>query len=293
MRSTSICVALVLCAGARGVAVRAEVRADALPSGLAVYANRDAAAVPAFAQAAHDYYFQTEPAASAAGKPQSYWPVLYSTLLPGLGELTMGYEKRGIALMVVEVAAWAGYFTYHTDGLDMRDEYEAYADVHWSETKFVDDHLCPTLPPTGRTLEMLEECGQAVSGSGGDWWLGYVPWVSKEEDKQHYYENIGKYDWFASGWDDWIPNSTSPVTPHRTEYRAMREDSNDALDNANSCIWVSLAARVFSIAETAIIVRNRRQEGAHSSVRTETPVALRARPRGFDGGELALEVRFK
>jgi hypothetical protein len=206
----------------------------------------------------------------------------------------MGYEKRGIALIVLDVLAWTGYFVKHDEGLDDRDEYEAFADQYWAERKFIDDHpLIYDLPD--QTLEYLEEQGQAVSGSGGEWWTGYIPYVSKEEDKQHYYENLGKYDWFVSGWSDYDPTA-NPLLPEsnlREQYRAMRGESNDDLDQANSYIWVSLAARVFSIAETAIIIHKRRDEGAQASAQFDSPVALRARPRGFDGGELALEIRFR
>jgi len=188
----------------------------------------------------------------------------------------------------------AQVFPVRIDGLDEREAYEAFADQYWTERKFIDDHYL-VYPQTGQTLEYLEEQGQAVSGSGGDWWTGYIPYVSKEEDKQHYYENLGKYDWFVSGWSDYDPLVDPPVAESalREQYRAMRAESNDVLDQANSFIWVSLAARVFSIAETAIIVHNRREEGAQSSAAFDSPVALRARPRGFDGGELALEIRFK
>ena len=56
--------------------------------------------------------------APATTQQQSWWPMAYSALIPGLGELTMGYEKRGIALMALDVAAWAGYYVNHNDGLD-------------------------------------------------------------------------------------------------------------------------------------------------------------------------------
>ena len=222
---------------------------------------------------------------------QSYLPVLYSALVPGLGEMTMGYWGRGIALAVVEVAAWSGYFVKHDDGINMRTQYEAFADAHWDYDKWIDDHPCPTVPPTGATLDDVEDCGKATSGSGA--WPGYIPWVSKEEDKQHYYENIGKYDWYISGWSDWDPTQTpyAHQTDLRTEYRSMRQESNDALDQANSFVWVSLVARTFSIVETAIIVHNRREDSGAGG--KPAPVSLRARPRGYDGGEVALEVRFK
>ena len=221
---------------------------------------------------------------------QSYLPVLYSLLVPGLGEISMGYYKRGIALVAVEIAAWSGYYVKHQDGMDKRDDYEAFADANWNMQKWIDDHPCSTLPPSGRTLEDLETCGQASSGSGA--WPGYIPYVSKEEDKQHYYENLGKYDWYISGWSDWDPlaDPYKEDTDLRTEYRAMRAESNEALDDANAFVWVSVAARAFSLVETAIIVHNRR--GAEPAGAGSGGMALRARPRGFDGGELALEVRF-
>ena len=296
MHSISMSLALVLCAGALGD-VRADVAqsSNTFPSTLARYASGDdAGAAASFAAAEHEHYFQAEPAVATPAKQQSYWPVLYSALVPGLGELTMGYEKRGIALMLVEVAAWTGYIVNHDDGIEEREAYEAFADQYWTQRKFIDDH--PLIwPLEDQTLEYLEEQGQAVSGSGGDWWTGYIPWVGKEEDKQHYYENIGKYDWFVSGWSDYNPTLDPPLaqSQKREEYRAMRATSNESLDDASAFVWVSVAARAFSLVETAIIVHNRRENAGQASTGHEAPVAVRARPRGFRGGELALEVRFK
>jgi hypothetical protein len=247
---------------------------------------------PEPARYAADFNFEDEPAPAAT---QSYWPLLYSLLVPGMGELSMGYEKRGIFLMALEVVAWTGYYTNHNDGMDERDAYEAFADAHWDFDKWIDEHpsSCPAT-----TLEQLEECGQASSGSGD--WPGYIPYVSKEEDKQHYYENIGKYDWYISGWSDWDPADYDPLkdppyateTDLRTEYRDMRAQSNESLDTANEFVWVSVAARAFSLVETAIIIHNRRADAAAGGGEG-TPISLRARPRGYSGGEVALEVRFR
>jgi hypothetical protein len=264
---------------------------DVLPPAVASYPSSALAARHELPAApAEPFRTWSEAEAEPAGA-QSYLPVLYSALVPGLGEMTMGYWGRGIALMAVEVAAWTGYFVKHEDGLDKRSEYEAFADAYWDFDKWIDDHPCPTIPPSGATLEDVEDCGRSTSGSGA--WPGYIPWVSKEEDKQHYYENIGKYDWYISGWEDWDPTAFpyKIQTDLRTQYREMREASNDALDDANSFVWVSLAARVFSIVETAVIVHGRRESAGSGG--QSAPVSLRARPRGYDGGEVALEVRFK
>lgn len=226
---------------------------------------------------------------AVAPSTQSYWPLLYSTLIPGLGELTMGYEKRGIALMAAEVVAWTGYYKNHNDGMQERTDYEHYADVHWAESRWIQNF--PNLCNNPQTVQDIEECGQASSGSGA--WPGYIPYIPKSVDKQHYYENLGKYDWYISGWDDWDPNANpyAHQTDNRTTYRAMRHDSNTSLDHADAFLWVSVAARAFSIAETAIIIHGKRNETAGGGG-GGVPITLRARPRGNTGGEVALEVKF-
>jgi hypothetical protein len=283
--------ALVIVAGAAATPLYASPPQDALPASVAAYGTSDLAAREPLVEPARSFSFDPAMVESAdTPAEQSYLPVLYSLLVPGAGEISMGYYKRGIALVLVEIAAWSGYYVNHSDGMDERDGYEAFADQNWNQQKWIDDHPCSTLPPSGRTLEDIEDCGQASSGSGA--WPGYIPWVSKEEDKQHYYENVGKYDWYISGWSDWDPlaDPYKQDTALRDQYRAMRQESNDSLDDANAFIWLSVAARAFSLAETAIIVHNKRNSDPGDA---GSGMALKARPRGFDGGEIALEVRFK
>lgn len=292
MQAHYLAAALAILAGAAAAPLHAAEARDAFSPAVTAFESSDLAAreplsLPASSAFAIDAAMIDEP---PAVEQQSYLPLLYSFLVPGAGEISMGYYGRGIALVAAEVAAWTGYVVKHSDGMDKRAAYESFADAHWTMQKWIDDHPCPTLPATGRTLEDLEACGQATSGSGA--WPGYVPYVSKEDDKQHYYENLGKYDWYISGWQDWDPlsNPYARDTALRDEYRAMRQSSNKALDQANEFIWISVAARAFSLVETAIIVHNRR--GAADAANA-SGMALRARPRGFDGGELALEVSFK
>ncbi len=267
------------------------------PFAPAGYATGDAAArgdfaafVPERSDAPATAWAGDEAASASSGK-RDYVPLLLSVLVPGAGELYMGYTWRGIALVSVEVAAWTGYLHYHDQGMDSRASYETYADAHWDTQKWVNDHDY-VYPQTGWTIEELEAAGRAASGSGD--WPGYTPWVSKEEDKQHYYENIGKYDWFISGWSDYDPTADPLMhdTAVRDQYRAMRRESNDQLDRADTFIYVSIGARVFSIVETILLTRpmreDRQGEGAN-----EGRLSLRARPRGFSGGEIALEYRFR
>ncbi|HEX5131999.1 MAG TPA: hypothetical protein VFX92_05890 [Candidatus Krumholzibacteria bacterium] len=294
MRVPNALAALAVLAGVGAAPAHASPPADFVPLAAASYPSSDMAARPEIAAPRNPRPFAFDPALTGdvgAPQQQSYLPVLYSLLVPGAGEISMGYYGRGIALVAVEIAAWSGYYVKHNDGLDQRAAYEAFADEHWDMDKWIQEHPC-NVEQYGdgqRTLENLELCGQASSGSGA--WPGYIPYVAKSDDKQHYYENLGKYDWYISGWSDWDPVDPYPMdTALRDQYRAMRKESNDSLDNASAFVWVSVVARAFSLAETAIIVHNRR---AGEPAGDGSGMALRARPRGFDGGELALEVNFR
>ncbi|MEJ2719591.1 MAG: hypothetical protein P8181_00440 [bacterium] len=231
-------------------------------------------------------------AAGGSGGERSYVPVLFSLLVPGTGEIYMGYYKRGIALVAAEVVAWTGYGIYHNKGLDSREAYERFADEHWSYDKWIFDHRAVRdLAPEERTFENLYEIGETT----WDEWPGFHSWYSKEEEKQNYYENIGKYDWFISGWEDWqwddVQNPDNPPrdTPLRDEYRAMRKKSNDELDKAHNFIYLSLAARVFSLVETVLLVRKddggERQEEAKK-------FTIGARATGLYSGKVELNYRW-
>ncbi|MCH7548151.1 MAG: hypothetical protein IH969_01210 [Candidatus Krumholzibacteriota bacterium] len=275
---------------------------DVLTAAISVYATSEDAAALRFEEAAPEhtsdvvhrsaFSFSDDYAGGKLPGKQSWWPVLYSLIIPGTGELSMGYEKRGVALMVTEIVAWTGYFHNQSQGMDARDGYEAFADMNWTQQKWIDDHpeVYPAL--SGDTsLEELEEIGRNQSGSGS--WPGYISWTGKEEDKQHYYENIGKYDWYISGWADFDPDVQLRDTALRDQYRVMREESNDQLDTANRFLYLSVAARVFSLVETTLLVRRDRKSYDEQFSRLDNHWRFQARPRGMSGAVVSLEYQFK
>lgn len=242
-------------------------------------------------------YDEPSSASAAPERRHKYLPVILSALVPGAGEIYLGYEKRGIALMAMEAGAWAGYFYKRNQGLDTRTEYEHYADVHWDMRRWIDHHYF-VYPTTGYTLEQLEEDGRASSGSGV--WPGYSPWVPKSADKQHYYENIGKYDWYVSGWDDYVPG-TSPddlapgevFSEHREHYRDLRGESNDQLDAATRFTYLSITARVVSLVQTTLLVTRASRDSNDGMAQTDNHWMFSTRARGRDASEVALEYWFK
>jgi hypothetical protein len=234
-----------------------------------------------------------------SGGGKSYLPVLFSAIIPGSGEIYLGYKWRGAALVALEVAAWTGYFHYRNEGLDTREAYERFADVNWNMDKWMTDHY--SLYPSERlyTPAQMDSMGREQPQHE---WPGYLPWVSKEEDKQHFYENIGKYDWYISGWRDYDPEDyvsgdlpDEINTDLRDQYRAMRKESNDQLETADKFIYVSLGVRVFSIIETLFLVRASDEGGNASASADEGGNQLRfhAKAKGWDGGEFYIQYSFK
>jgi hypothetical protein len=217
------------------------------------------------------------------------WPIVLSVLCPGAGEIYLGYYKRGIALAVAEVGAWSGYFYYHDKGLDERKDYENFADRNWDFDRWIAWHA--DAYPLDLTFAELDSIGRGKWTTGGGW-PPYHPFFPKETEKQNYYETIGKYDWFISGWSDYDPDTQPHDTDLRTQYRSMRKISNDDLKTANRFIYLSLAARAFSIVEIILLSRDRDTGWQNGDAGLGGGFDLTFRPTGFIRSELALEYRF-
>ena len=211
----------------------------------------------------------------------------------------MGAYKRGVALAAVEATAWTGYAINHNRGLDSRAEFEKFADDHWNHDRWLREHIATEMlgvDPNTVTLTQLfaqvDSFGQSPTYQGT--WPGYHPYAPKETETLNYYENIGKYDWFISGWQDWNRGNPQQMnTALRDEYRSIRNRSNDQLDRADRFIYLSIAARVFSLVETVLMVRGRSDSDERHAVTPSKPYSFTARSTGLASGEIAFEYRFR
>jgi len=236
-------------------------------------------------------------------------PVLMSLVLPGAGEVAIGY-KRGYLMAAADIFAWTQVAKYHNDGADLRDAYYAYADEHYSDALLVDGYS------TGHSTSE----GFYRDGQGALYFPGYDPiedvsdldnlplYVTKEDDRREYYENLGKWDQFVFGWDDYIrpndypgydpagtrdPDLLQPwVSEHRGTYRVMRDDSNQAYKNRDRWLYVNIGLRLFSVLQVAYLEgllgggpANQVEVGGHA-------VEIQAAPAGLHSGSLSARVSF-
>jgi hypothetical protein len=108
-----------------------------------------------------------------------------SMLVPGTGNFYA--DKQSITTYiwpVLEIGLWVGYIYYRSEGDKVTEDYENYADIHFSRDR--QDHIEPYL--RGQYLnDVYDE----------------TFWRLDDQNSQHFYEDIGKYNKYVFGWSDW------------------------------------------------------------------------------------------
>jgi hypothetical protein len=170
---------------------------------------------------------------------------LLSAVIPGAGEFYNKSFLKGLAFLGVEAGAWAVYAIYTKSGNEKTDEFENYADSHWSEDKY------------WRSIaEDARKNGQVIDPNDRrslrDYELAHFSHFLPETPNQTYYENIGKYDQFNAGWDDSISGEARKRdSANRGLYTRMRKKANDQFKIATYGTSVVLINHVISALDAA------------------------------------------
>ena len=161
--------------------------------------------------------------------------LLFSAIIPGTGELYAGSYLKSALFLGIEVGAWTMYAHFNKRGNQKEDEFQAYADTYWNETKW-----------RGWYQSLTEEEQNVFSHDLPD------------EKTQQYYEMIGKYNQFLVGWEGvpldlssteiHDPANTSPLREH---YMDMRDESNQLFKKATSGIYIAMFNHVLSAIDAA------------------------------------------
>ncbi|MEZ4388365.1 MAG: hypothetical protein R3D98_12480 [Candidatus Krumholzibacteriia bacterium] len=199
-------------------------------------------------------------------------PMLMSLVLPGAGELYLGH-KRGYLQIALDAGAWYGAVHHDGKGNDLKDEYYAYADAHWAESKLAaayDPNWSDSQPYWNPDYDYMAGDGLDYFNTPEtpiDDYTDLPLWVSALDDRREYYENLGKWDQFVFGWDDYtdprnflgtddinIRNLQDPRTSaHREAYRDLRQESNDNFSKRDRFIYLSIAFRLYSVLQVAYL----------------------------------------
>lgn len=163
---------------------------------------------------------------------------LFSALLPGAGQLYAG-KKIGLLFSAIEVGVVTAYIVKHRQGASRKKETLAFANAHWD----------------------IARCPDCLNPSVGTENLG-------DYGTQQYYEQIGKYDKFQEGWDDYNSGS-SGLSPNRKQYVGMRHTMNQAFKWAGWSAGAILFNHAISAMHAALTVRagNRAAPAKESRIR--------------------------
>jgi hypothetical protein len=220
-------------------------------------------------------------------------PILLSLLMPGLGEVSMGY-RRGYALMGADLATWFGVKHFNDLGEEKRDDYYIYLDEHWSEDRLEAAFGNPNDDVGSFYYEVTNYEDLSL-------------WVSRDDDEREYYENAGKWDQFVFGWDDFVDprnwlgvNATSAdlrdnerVSSNRLLYREMRQESNDAFHHRDTMLYISMMTRIVSVFQVAYLGGVFSEDGRYAAFDVGGhSVGLIAEPRGFTATRLGFSVSY-
>ena len=249
---------------------------------------------------------------SSPDRKKSGWPILFSLILPGSGEASMGYS-RGYFMMAADIIAWTQVARYNSDGDDLKDEYIAYADEHYTDEMLLEGYLDGGTDPerSGEGAHYFTAITDGHNFNTLDDLHNLPLYVSKEDDFREYYENLGKWDQFIFGWDDYtraslpdypyegyVPTDTRAdlqhpwVSRNRETYRLMRDASNDAYKTRDRWLYVNIGLRLFSVMQTAYLAGflgggpDQQLEVAGHAVQ------IIAQPAGWNKGALAATVSF-
>ena len=190
-----------------------------------------------------------------------------SLILPGAGQLYTGSKFKAAVSFALEAALWFGRTHYRSQGDDQTDEYEAFADVHWSDGPYFDSLLSVYNPGIERWKD-----GDATI------WAHHLPFEVNGTDttvaKNHeYYENIGKYDQFVWGWDDLVKQTDTATVYKEKDYRSptnrpayllMREDANRSYDRGRKATILILANHLLSAFDAALSAQRHNRSAQHT-----------------------------
>ncbi|MBN1351785.1 hypothetical protein JXJ21_20400 [candidate division KSB1 bacterium] len=204
--------------------------------------------------------------------------LLFSSLIPGLGEFYSKAYIKSAVFVCAEVALWIAYSNYIKEGDRIEDEFKLFADQNWDYDRYavwISEHA---------DIEKTHE----------------IPFNSDVQTKeninktQQYYEMIGKYDQFFYGWEDALYDEYGKRKGLRMDYMDLREDSNKELKKATTMVSLVIMNHLVSAVDAAwsAIVYNKK---AYEAKQGKLKTSLHFKPIPLNNDihpALALQVRW-
>ena len=184
-----------------------------------------------------------------------------SLVLPGSGEFYSKSYLKGGLFLAVEVAGWIVAYSYDKKGDRQTDDvFQNFADAHWSVVRYAEwinfyKNPTPNVPISNNTdaqswervnWEELNAAERWIQAQGGAVSYGFTHTLPSH-GQQQYYELIGKYHQFSSGWDDYAGGSDFfQLSSRFLAYSDMRGQANRYYNLASAALSVVVVNHVLS-----------------------------------------------
>ncbi len=190
----------------------------------------------------------------SSAKKNYFLAGLMSAVLPGSGQFyTKSYIKSAIFL-AVEAGLWITYAHFQKKGNDQTDAYQNYADNNWSIKRYASWLQRYGFPGSGginlnAPPEVLRAQVNVCENSSG--FSHKLP----DFGDQQYYEVIGKYQTYISGWSTADPNIITRDNYEAyhlsqvTQYMADRQQANTYFDHGTTAMSVVIINHILSAAD--------------------------------------------
>ncbi|TDI84938.1 MAG: hypothetical protein E2O78_05435 [Caldithrix sp.] len=205
---------------------------------------------------------------SSSGEKSVAKAVLFSAAIPGTGQLYNGSAWKGAAFLVLEAVAIFAQFHYDSEGGKLENRFEALADGQWNEDAYW-DWIAEISDRDRNDDSALREYEKATFSH-------FLP----EKKNQQYYENIGKYNQFVFGWQDFRDDilvgqsftltdykdgsyqgeKLETISPTRNDYTEIRKDSNDNFKRASTFTTITVFNHVLSALDAGITANRNNQK---------------------------------
>lgn len=215
----------------------------------------------------------------------------YSAIIPGLGELYSESYWTAATFFVAEVMLLSTSIYYEDLANKKEEEFEAIANDPvngWFVDKYA-HYLIDYNVGSELSNQLKSAMGSSYNSFNApgnrSWWslLNQLERSSKFSngqsfshvlpayDSQQYYELIGKYDEFSTGWHDYNLTGGTGFTPTKAflDYRDLRSKAND-IHNLASYLTIGVFLNHIGSAVNAALQANWYNKNAHLSLRQQT-----------------------
>ncbi|MCK4312650.1 MAG: hypothetical protein KAW88_07945 [Candidatus Cloacimonetes bacterium] len=130
--------------------------------------------------------------------------MLLSSLFPGAGQFYANPKSfTTYVFPIIEVGLWVGFFHYYSKGVNKEEDYENFADKYYDrERQYVAQEDLKINAPNAITYNFYKDHFRldGIEEDGTTW----------NNNTQHYYEDIGKWNKYIFGWADWYDIYANP-----------------------------------------------------------------------------------